>query len=716
MTAPRSIERYATGVRNLDALLRGGLPKGTLTVLAGPPGSGKTILAQQIGFVAAAVGRRVLYFQTLSEPTAKTLQYLSTFSFFSAELLEKSVSFVDLGALLRGKGLEHAAAMMLDHVKRLQPALVVIDSFKVFDDLASSAEGLRKFSYELAVHLIAWECTSLLIGEYRPQDYESNPLFSITDGLIRLVQREASGEQQRFLQIVKMRGTEHHRDECPFAISEHGVEVFAPRVTIARNPHADTQPPAPRCKTGIARLDDLLGDGIPRGSSMLVGGVAGTGKTVLLLEFVYRGAIEHGEKSILFSFEETEERLRATARGLGWRLDDEIDAGRVAIVFIAQPEIMVEQHLLMMRERIEAMGARRVAIDSVSVFLHKVTDPLVVREKVFQLASVVQNVGAVALFSSDIPYGSERLSRSGVEETVVDGIVLLTSIAQGMHRRRYLEIYKLRNTAHLEGQHSFTIGAGGIHVFPRSGTDAPFGEAPPAVDPTRRLSTGVRKLDEVLGGGLLDRSVTLVSGSTGIGKSTLAMQFVVGGAANGEPALYIAVEESPAQLLASADALALPLREAVASGRVELVFLGREGARDARLVATLTEKVVARRVRRLVLDGASQLLDEPTAGDPLSQLLSDLVLRLKTLGVTSLITLESKALYSTDHVTDGGLSPVADNLIMLRYVARGGALESTLMAVKSRGSAHDGARYTITISRGGVRLGERAGGSPERRP
>src|SRR6185312_6058177 len=100
-------------------------------------------------------------------------------------------------------------------------------------------------------------------------------------------------------------------------ISERGIEVFAPRVTIARNPRADAKVPgSARCKTGIARFDDLLGDGIPRGSSMLVGGVAGTGKTVLLLEFIYRGAAEHGEKGILFSFEETEERLRATARAL----------------------------------------------------------------------------------------------------------------------------------------------------------------------------------------------------------------------------------------------------------------------------------------------------------------------------------------------------------------------------------------------------------------
>src|SRR6185295_2869842 len=137
----------------------------------------------------------------------------------------------------------------------------------------------------------------------------------------------------------------------------------APRVTIQRKPGEELQTEVSRCAIGISKLDTLLGDGIPRGSSLLIAGVAGTGKTVLLLEFLYRGALA-GEKGIIFSFEETEERLRATARGLGWNLDHEIKKGTIEIVFIPQPNIQVERHLLMMQEHVEAFGARRVAIDS----------------------------------------------------------------------------------------------------------------------------------------------------------------------------------------------------------------------------------------------------------------------------------------------------------------------------------------------------------------
>ena len=195
MTKKTDIERIETGVRNLDAILDGGLPKGSGIVVAGPPGSGKTILTQQICFHNAAAKNRVLYFNTLSEPTAKTLRHLSQFEFFDAKKIEGAIQFVDLGGVLRGEGLEQASRLMMEHIKRVKPAIVVVDSFKAFDDLAKSREELRKFGYEIAVNLMAWETTALLLGEYAVRDVETSPVFSVVDGLMSVHQREQSGEQ-----------------------------------------------------------------------------------------------------------------------------------------------------------------------------------------------------------------------------------------------------------------------------------------------------------------------------------------------------------------------------------------------------------------------------------------------------------------------------------------------------------------------------------------
>lgn len=681
--------RLETGVRNLDGVLHGGLPEGSVTVIGGSPGAGKTTLAQQICFHNASSAQRVLYFSTLSEPTAKTLRYLSQFGFFDPVKLDAGIQYVDLGAILRTKGLEETSALIMDHVKRVKPAIVVIDSFKVFDDLAKSREELRKFGYGLAVNLMAWEATTFLLGEYSAQDIRTNPLFSIVDGLLLVTQREQSGEQQRFIQVIKMRGTEHSRDEHAFVMTPSGIDVFAPRMTITRE---DRGPAVARCKTGISKLDDLLGEGIPRGSSLLVAGVAGTGKTVLLLEFIYRGALL-GEKGIIFSFEETAERLRATARGLGWDLEGEIARGMIQLIFIPQPDIMVERHLLMMQERVSTMQVQRIAIDSASVFLHQIRDAQVAREKIFQLASIVHNAQAVGFLATDIPYGANQLSRFGVEETVVDGIILLSSTEEQFERQRYLEVYKLRNTAHLKGRHNMTIGGGGIVIYPRYALAAH--EPLPPLETARRLSSGVPGLDALCGGGWLERSVTLVSGSAGIGKTTLGLQFIVEGIKQGEPGLYVALEEGPAQILQTADSLGLSLKEASASGLVELVYLPRDRTRLSQFLTILEDKIRSQKTRRLVLDSVSQIIETGAAPEDLRQLLYALVVRFKSLAVTSVFTLEALSLYSVDTVTEHGFSAFTDNILMLRYARAPDGPRPSLSVVKRVGVSMIGAVTTF---------------------
>jgi len=465
MADKAKIQRLQTGVKHLDAILDGGLPLGSVNIIGGPPGSGKTILSQQIAFHHAVQGGKSLCIQTLSEPTVKTLRYLRQFSYFDNTKMHKNVMFVDLGAILKTKGLEPTLEMIITQIKEEKPSLVVIDSVRVFDDLAGSNEELRKFSYLLGINMIAWECTALLLGEFGLKDFETNPLFSIVDGFLMMTQEEVSGEQQRFLQVIKLRGAAHNRDKHFFRISDDGIMVCSSKGLLRRDPRVElANRDKAKLKTGIGALDNLLNSGIKRGSSILVSGHSGTGKTLLLLEFIYRGATEFGEKGLLITFDETSESLLATAREMGWDFQREVDRGLIEVLHVPQADVIVEEHLLKIHDLVMAKKFARIAIDTLSGFLHKVHDMQLAREKIFQITTVVQNSDAVGLLSSDIPSGIAQLSQFGIEEAIVDGIFVLTFQQEGHKRRRYIEVYKLRNSAHAMGQHPVTITARGIQA------------------------------------------------------------------------------------------------------------------------------------------------------------------------------------------------------------------------------------------------------------
>jgi circadian clock protein KaiC len=343
-------------------------------------------------------------------------------------------------------------------------------------------------------------------------------------------------------------------------------------------------------------------------------------------------------------------------------------------------------------------------IDSVSVFLHKITDPQVCREKIYHLCSIVQRAQAVGLLPTDIPYGATQISRFGVEETVVDGVILLRSIEEGLERQRYIEVYKLRDSAHLKGLHNMAIGPGGVSVFPRYGLDAPDRAAPLPLDTGRRLPSGTPGLDLLMGGGLLARSVTLVSGSSGIGKTTMALQFLLAGVERGEAGLYVSLEEGPAQLIASATTMGLRLGDAVERGLIDILFVSRENLRIGQFLAVLADKLARSKATRVVIDAITHMVSERFGLDELRHVLYKLAVRFKALEVTSLFTLEAASLYSAELVTERNLSPIADNLLMLRYRETAGRMLSVLTVVKTRGSDHDRAMHGLSIGRGGVRV------------
>jgi circadian clock protein KaiC len=252
------------------------------------------------------------------------------------------------------------------------------------------------------------------------------------------------------------------------------------------------------------------------------------------------------------------------------------------------------------------------------------------------------------------------------------------------------------------------IGVGGISVFPRYGID-PARDTPPAGEVASRLLSGVPGLDALVGGGLLARSVTLVSGSPGIGKTTIAVQFLLAGVERGELGLYVLLEDSPEQLIAAATALGLPLRGAIEDGRIKLLRMSREAVRVGEFLSVLADELTAGRALRVVMDAVTHMTGERVGLDEPRRVLGKLAARFKALGVTSLFTLDASALYSGELTSERGLSPIIDNLVMLRYRETHGGMDSMLTVVKTRGSEHDRGSHRFSIGHGGARLDPRGG-------
>src|ERR1700724_3347440 len=356
--------RLRTGLSDLDLILGGGLEPGSLVILAGAPGTGKTILAQQICFANATPEHKALYYTTLSEPHIKLVRHLEPFHFFKPEALGKSVDFIHLGELVAEAGEPGAEPVVTEVVQKCletKPAVVVIDSAKALRDFVSDHE-LRTALYGLASRVAHTEALLVLVGEYTPREIEGGVEFSLADGIIQLAYEPHEPVDRRWLRVVKLRGGDHLVGKHSFRIRQKGFEVFPRLETLAPN---GTVEPEGRVASGIPRLDELMGGGMGAGGATVVLGPSGAGKTILGLRFAVQG-LEAGERGLYVSFQETGEQLVRKAASFGWNIADAWKSGQLAIHYVPVGELDLDAIAAAVRRELTTGSVRRVVIDSLA--------------------------------------------------------------------------------------------------------------------------------------------------------------------------------------------------------------------------------------------------------------------------------------------------------------------------------------------------------------
>jgi circadian clock protein KaiC len=460
MTKP-SITFDSTGDSALDQVLGGGIPSQSVTVIAGEPGAGKTILTLQMLFAAARRGHKCLYFTTLSEPAIKVLRYMQSFEFFDVELLDQRIIFTDLGSAIR-TGADATMAEIVSRVEQHEPALVAIDSFRAIGEFLRDPALARTFVYDLATQMSSWGASTLLVGEYTREEFAGFAEFAVADGIIRLGAQQQGLTSLRELEVLKLRGSDYVSGRHFFDIGRAGVHVY-PRVQSA-SATGSAPSLAERIGTGIAGLDDLLDGGLPRGSSTVVQGGTGTGKTLIALSFLLAGA-RNREKAVLFTLEETPDQLRQIAKGFGWDLAALEQQGLLVIRYTSPVELSTDRFLNDARQQVESAGAKRVVFDSLTTIGLGIPSERRFKELVYAIAKHMRSLEAtlVMTIESEQLLGQTNLSGLGVS-FVADNLIQLRYVEIEGRLDRAISVIKARGVNLNSELRAATIGQGGMTV------------------------------------------------------------------------------------------------------------------------------------------------------------------------------------------------------------------------------------------------------------
>ena len=431
--------RISSGNPRLDAILGGGLPADAVNLVVGPPGTGKTMLVQQFVFTNATVERPALYFSTVSEPLDKLVRYGQMLSFFDSRRVGSEVFYEDLGGVMDRRGLTAVLETIEDSVRRHQPGIVVIDSFRALRSYAGEEE-FRTFLHALAGRASAFPASHFWVGEYTASDITSAPEFAVADAIISMSGRRDGARSARELEVLKLRGSDFLSGRHAYRLASTGVDVF-PR--LADQLDADTYTLDPeRQSTGIDALDAALGDGYLPGTSILVGGPTGAGKTLMGLHFLFNG-LSQGAPGLFASLQEDDQQLERVAAGFGWSFDEP----GIAVIHSSPVDIYLDEWIYELLDRAERIGAKRIVVDSIDDLAFAVRDEIRFRECLYSLSRRCARRGISLMMTLEVPdlFAMDTVGRMNVSH-LSDSVVLLQYVRSEEHLKRAMTVLKARAT------------------------------------------------------------------------------------------------------------------------------------------------------------------------------------------------------------------------------------------------------------------------------
>jgi len=465
-----------------------------------------------------------------------------------------------------------------------------------------------------------------------------------------------------------------------------------------------SSPTLPKTPSGIRGLDEITLGGLPRGRPTLVCGAAGCGKTLLAMEFLVRGATEFDERGVFVAFEETAEELAENVRSLGFDVQRLIEQDRLAIDHVRVERSEIEETgeydldglFIRLGHAIDTIGAKRVVLDTLETLFGGLSNETILRSELRRLFQWLKDKGVTAVITAERGDGS--LTRQGLEEYVSDCVIVLDHrVVENLSTRR-LRIVKYRGSVHGTNEYPFLIDETGVVVLPITSMGLNHDVSDEFV------STGVSKLDAMLGEGLYRGSSVLISGTAGTGKTTLASHMADASCRRGERCLYLGYEEPANQLVRNMRSVGLDLRPWIDKGLLHVhAMRPTSHGVEAHLIG-LYRLVESLRPGLVVVDPLTALFHAGSTVDAQSMLTRTLDF-LKARQVTAVLTSLS---HGGDHLerTQAAVSSLTDTWILMRDIELGGERNRGLYVLKSRGMAHSNQIREFLLTERGIELQE----------
>ncbi len=455
-----------------------------------------------------------------------------------------------------------------------------------------------------------------------------------------------------------------------------------------------------RLTSGIEGLDEILNGGYIPGRAYLVTGGPGTGKTILGLHFLT--AEESDKKSLFISLEESEFKIRANARIQNFDLDRIVilDLSPASEFFLesktydifSPAEVEREPITKKIFETIETLNPNRVFIDPMTQFRYLSTDIYQYRKQVLSFLRYLTEKGITVLFTSE---GSPEAPDDDLK-FMSDGVIVLENTFEG----RFIEVTKFRGTSFYDGRHSLKLTKNGMEIYPRLKPVTYLKEVK-----LEQISSGIRELDELLHGGIERGTVTLITGPSGVGKTSLGFQFMKEAATRNERSVVYSFEEEVEIMLTRCDYIGTPAREMIKNNMLYVQKI-EPTQYTADEFARLVRRDVEQNNTKVVMIDSTEGYRLSIKGENLTEYLHSLIKYLQNMGVVVFLITETKNVIGDFEITEYGISYLADNIIFLRYLEINGELRKAIGVLKKRLSNFEKQLRELEITGEGIKIGK----------